>query len=951
MLTLISYDFKRPDRAQIEQFIIKGRNYTYVTATKALAAERERNGLIGEAQRFTNDKGETKKMALFADLIRAWTKQTYNLSSRGEEKTMLFRAMDAVSRNDVILRDLLRHDYSSWIRVLYDLAAEGINLQQHPLPQSKRDQLVNPVLEKHLKNIQSSFYDQLRGVKKRLFEDAAREYLAIHAAPTELIIMEGFTYLTELQKWFIQQCDKQNKEVIFLVPYRNEQQAFQIMDKTYGFVSKKLRYSMTTVPLSEHEDLAHIQTNFLKSGKPVPFSGAISNVFMRQYPNRDRELQGCISQLKQWFENGEYEPKDVVIVMRRSKEFIDRLRDYIAMNPIVYKDPATGQQREVEVPTNPRLLLLTPVGRFILNLYQIWQDGGLFLEVDSLESILSSGWLGAVIQDTTPTFRAVKYQYFTSCRTKNDWLRVLNQMQEHCGQESMFRLPVNLLDAETISSWINVVLLLDTVCTRLFQQGESSVAKHIQILQEELNKMLPKHIRKAEKRVLEEIQSVFDDLSNYFSIPLTTNEFGDAIHALTTGQNENDEDDEGEPKPNHLRIVTPETIDGMLYKVVIYVGCDNVHVPVLYPEPWPFYVDGRDDHLSKERYMFLSVVRAASQKVVLSFALKDGDRSFQPSTYLQEIHYLLGERWSEQGILDTLDLSKAHDGVRTVKVRAARRNTYSLSELAHYGLCPLRYRLELLHPEARMYRMEWQIEIYAQGIWLNRIFGALEQSSARLPQLNEGDFYQHLLSFMSSMKPEMEALFPAFPSITWHAIEHRVKEQLGHFSKERYRFYRGVEKGGSDSFRIMVEVGEEEKTVKINVDVPFIVQTARFNAAYLSDVQTTEWLLPGKAEEGDPVEVLEIEGVQLFPTQYQAVTWWRDSINAYFTVEKKQKVTENAYTQKLDRHYDQLPERIGHFINSIEKNKFPKHPGEHCMSCPVRPECLGIAERTEGASA
>ncbi|NRR19748.1 hypothetical protein [Brevibacillus sp. MS2.2] len=951
MLTLFTYENQRPDRELIEKFIIKDRKYTYLTATKALATQRENDHLIPDDQRFMDDDGQERTKALFADVIRAWTKEEFVLSSRGDEITMLFRAMDEVSKGNTHLRDLLRHDFSSWIRILYELAAEGIDLRKTQLPQEKRDQLVNPLIETHLKNIQASFYNSLDKEEKRLFESAAREFLAAKTAPNELVIMEGFTFLTELQKWLIQNCEKKGKEVAFIVPYREQQkQAYRIITENYGFVWGN-RYSLETDHLSNKEDISHVQNYFLQSGKQVRFVGATSNVIMKQFANRDRELQGCLEQLKEWFETGDYQPKDVAIVMRRSKEFIDRFHDYMAMNRLSYTDKESGQKRRVELASSPRLLLLTPMGRYILTLYQIWQGNKLVLEPNALESILSSGWLGASVQDSTPAFRAIKHQYFTHCRIKEDWINVLNQLQLDCEKETNFRLPVKLVDDDIIRNWIEVIQLLDSVCSRLFSNGETSVARHIQMLQEELSKMLPKDLRKAEREVLEQIQSVFQDLSEYYSIPITTEEFGYAIHALTKGQREEEEDqdqDNAELNPALLRIVTPESIDGMLYKAVIYVGCDNVHVPVLYPEPWPFYVDGREEHLAKERYMFMTVIRSASEKLVLSYSQKDGDRSFQPSTYMQEIEKLLGKEMESQGILDTLDLSLAHNGVKSVKARSSKRKFYDLQELAHYGLCPLRYRLELLHPEARMYRSEWQLEIYAQGVWLNNIYGLVEESEEISQQQDSDTFYSQLLRFLELSRAELRNIFPAFSPVTWHAIELQVKSKLKSFSKNRSRYFRKIVNGSKESFRVLVDGGFEEQTIKINIDVPYMVKTARFDAAILSDIQTVEWLLPGETENEkngrEAIEQeIELDGVRLFRTQYQAVTWWRNAINAYFVVEKKQKATDNAYTRMLEEHFLSMPEKIAHWIQSIEQNKFPKHSGEHCTSCPVRLECLGIA--------
>ncbi|MFG0216650.1 hypothetical protein ACFU8X_26700 [Brevibacillus porteri] len=212
MLTLYTYENQRPDREIIEKYIIKGLKYTYLTATAALATQREKDKLIPDEQRFTDVDGQERKYALFGDVLRAWAKEEFSLSSRGDEKTMLFRAMDEVSKGNTQLRDLLRHDFSSWIRILYDLAAEGIDLRKTQLPQEKRDQLVNPLIETHLKNIQSFFYNSLDKEGKQLFESAVREYLSLKPAPTDLVIMEGFTFLTELQVWLLQNCEKRGRK-------------------------------------------------------------------------------------------------------------------------------------------------------------------------------------------------------------------------------------------------------------------------------------------------------------------------------------------------------------------------------------------------------------------------------------------------------------------------------------------------------------------------------------------------------------------------------------------------------------------------------------------------------------------------------------------------------------------------------------------------------------------
>ncbi|MDT9722275.1 hypothetical protein QVE09_25525 [Paenibacillus sp. ClWae2A] len=951
MLTLYTYDNQRPAESEIKNLIIKERSYTYLTATMAIATQREKDGLIPAEQVFQDDEGKDRKKALFADVLREWTKREYLLAPRGEAKTMLFRAMDEVSKDDISLRNLLRHDFMSWSRLLYDLAAQGIDLRIEELSKIKKDQLVNPKIEDYLKEIQKTFYDNLRRENKKIFEQAIREYLTNNQITTDIVIMEGFTFLTDLQKWFIEQCEKQGKEVFFLAPYNdNQKQAYQIIRNTYDFVWAG-RISIETSKLSTKEDIKYIQNNLFADSEPQIFPEQVENVSLRQFVNRDRELQGCLEQIEKWFSEGLYQPEEIVIVTRRAKEFNDRFQDYLSMKPLEFTDE-NGNKHLVTLPNNPRLLLLTPVGRFILNLYQLWHEEGFLLESNEFESIIASGWLGASIQDSTSLFRAAKNQYFTACKTKDEWIEKLEQLERYSEETDDVRLPTKLIDSETVRNWNKVVEMLYSVCYRLFSNKKSPVAEHIEKLQEQLNEMLPEDIRKSEKEVLEKIREVFDELSNYYSIDLTTTEFGDALHAITRGENDNEDEEEQEKsdvKSHNLRIVIPETLDGIQFKAVIYVGCDNVHSPVLYPEPWPFYKDGRREHLYKERYMFMTVVKSVQENLVISYSQKDGDHSFQPSTYFQEIERVLGTKREKKALLDTLDISKAPEDIKQSKVRSARRKEYSLSEIAHYGLCPLRYRLEMLHPEVRMYRNEWQLEIYAQGVWLNRIFSLIERNKEEKPYSLPTS--QFLMKYMQSSKEGMLRLFPAFGSITWHSIENQVKNQIKYFEDWTKNYFKGVKKGKKESFRVMLSGTNEERTVKISLDVPFIADRTKIQSPIINYLQTEEWLLPGSNKDeksgNGADEDIDIEGVSLFPTQKRAVDWWRDTINSYYMVEVEKKSGTHWYIKKLEKHYSGVKEKIVHWINNIESSNFPKNTGDHCKSCPVRLECLGITVAKE----
>lgn len=954
MQYLYTYEQSRPTDDQIRDEIIAGREYMFITATKALA--RERRNLIPSDQQ---SKRDLKPVALFGDVLRTLLLQNHiPFATRGEEKTFLNRALKNVSGGNSSIFELLRKDASSLLRVLYDLGAQGIDLRNGGIPLPKLDLLVDQKLGTYLVQIHNEFHRQLQQEKLALFDCAGRGFLSGGSfRPKTVVILEGFTYFTDLQKFFIDTCIGRDIELFFVVPNRDSQvKGFAVIQRTYKAIPRLVHRSFKTAPLSSKEDLQYVQTN-LFSLDYLTYKGSVGTLSINQYPNRDREILACIQQMQKWFADKTYKPSDVVVVMRRSKEFLDRFRDHLAMNPLVYYPEGSVTPVDVELFLPPRLLLLTPVGRFILKLYGIWENGQLRLTMEDMETILASGWLGSRIQDSASQYRAMKQQYFRHCQTRQDWDAALNRLVSNTRPEYE-RLPSALVNRHNINLWQRAIQMLERVCNQLFVSGQKKIADHIRLLQAELAQLLPKRMRQAEKEVLEQIQRVFTELSEYYSIPITSEEFGEALHALTRGTTEeeaDEDDDEVDAQDHVLRIVTPETLDGLSKKAVMYVGADSLHAPVLYAEPWPFYEDKRNEHVEKERYMFLTVVRAANSDLWLSYALKDGDRAFQKSTYIAEIERILQQSVVANSILDQIDATKAKTPPIFPAPPATRRRSYTLNEIAHYALCPLRYRLELLHPEARIYRSEWQLSIVVQGIWLDQIYRMLAAlpvgawpdprnqpiASKKIDQL-----FDFFLDAKNSVKKSVRSMFPTFLEPTWIAVERKVDEQLRYHAEKRGIYPTKIFAGEMQEIDVVLANGD---SVSVSIQVIHYLKALKITVPLLDFELCHEWLLPGNLQKEDASAngesagtLMELEGVDVFESQYNAVSWWRKTVQAHVLDDSN--ASGNPYIDMLIQHREESVEQLERWIDGIVQNRFPKNAGGHCTTCPVRMECLGLKE-------
>lgn len=937
LLTIYTYKNSRPSDEQVLQLLAGEENYTYLTATKALA--RERYNLIPPTQHFLNRRGKKVRKALFSEVLQGWIKDKFPVVSRGEEKVILLRAIDDIAKTDPVLAGMLRQDRESWLRVFADLSARKVDLS-HGLPPEWQARIVNPSLIPTLLRLKTAVKGHLQQNGMHTFEEAFYLFIEQYYEPSPLIIMEGFTYLTELQKAFIDSANAKGAKIIFLVPYFAEQRVgFKIIEETYKVFGSALeKKEIETEPISPYEDIHYLQKSLLANTPSAPPS-RIEHIHLVGYPNRDREIKGCLEQVQQWFSTGKYTPEDVAIVMRRPREFMELIQDYLNMTPLNYvvRDPMGNEKRyPVEIAASPRLLLLTPIGRFVLLLYSIWEDGQLKLDMESFETILASGWLGATLQDTAINFRAVKHQFFAQCTTREEWheaFRNARSAREVLSQKE--RLPIHLLDSDIINQWEKTLKVLNNVCFRLFSQGMGTIGEHIAILLRELDFLLPEDIRRAEKAVLEKIKEVFLELSTIYSIDLTTQEFGEALNALTRAEMEEDEDSEeefaGEKNRKNLLITTPEAIDGIVKKCVIYLGTDNQRVPGLYSEPWPFFSDQKYEHIIKERYMFLTVLRSAKEHLVLSYAYKDEDRSFQPSTYLTSVEEILQFPIEKKTVTDSLDLSRAYVQREQLTPSPVRRKTYNLEELAHYGLCPMRYRLEILHPEARIYRNSWQLEISAQGIWLDQIYRTLLDEE--LPR-NLVRRWERMNQVKEQVGEEVKRLFPSFTQVNWHSIHHHVESTLRYHCEHKGTFTLKITSGREAHVRLFTE---DESIVTVRIHTPYQKKIGLFERPLLDTLLCSEWLLPvdGSVKKDDVPE----EDENRFSNLGEAVHWWRETIKAFFADLEGRK--ENDKIRAFREQREDAETRLLKWITAIEQNVFPKNPGNHCNKCPVHMECLG----------
>lgn len=921
---LVRYLGDSPKDGQIREVLgLRGENYTYIVATAAQA--RLRTDLVPAHQKSPGNEGSPiKKSLIFHQFLRLQLQiNRVRLMSRAEERVALTRAARLVAEGNEQAARQLRHDVFAWRDAMADVFSRGVTFPGS-LPEDLAEQLVDPQVGKLLIDLGTRFQSIQKQQRMRPFEREAFSFLQQRYQPTPIVVLEGFTFFTPLQKYFIKVCLQKGSKVFLVLPYApSQQRGFAILPFTYGeFWCEEGAISLESDFEHCPTQLRHLKESLFAEtppALPTPLHGEHS-VFFAGYRHRHREISAVLEHIQDYLDAG-IDSKQIAIVSRNGGEFHTLLQEEAARRGL--RD-AKGQAVELGVP--PRMLMLTPMGRFALALYQVWIEDALQMDPNHFESILASGWLGKAVQDTTESFTALRSQFFEHCRSAADWQTAFKKLGEvHKSLPAASRLPAARITQAILDLWQANLERIVVLCQQLFEGDEKSIGEHIARLIDVLGQLDTTLLRRSEAEVLRRIREALAALANASSMPIEATEFGEVLNSLVREyeQAEGEEEEQLE-RPRTIWVTTPEGIDGYQCEVVFYLGADNRRLPRAYSEPWPFYEVTTERHFHQERYLFLAVVRATGQALHISYAKSDADDVYRPSQYLHEACELLDLQIAE--IADPGE-DLLPEPIQVSANPTSRRDNYSLLELVHYGLCPYRYRLEHLAHGARHYRQPFQVALAAQAFWLNAILENLRQD--QVVTHNQEELREVLELSMGATESMVVSVFPGLRPLQWVTIRRYVGRDIEELIKTWGNKQNPVAviSARTADFRVQIDGGRQ---VIVDATLRHAI-AADYVDNYNRDLIREEFLLLTSRPDNQTPVTREVRGIELSYDRANAQNWWWNA--ALSSLKNKQ----------THHRYGNFHDRIRYLIQNIEGGNFPKHEGKHCVTCPVRGDCLGDA--------
>lgn len=911
-------------------------DHLYITATAALEKRRAGEGFGSSRQYVTLPGGAAPEPQLMFRKALQYL-LTEPLLDSNMERVMIARAIEVVAA-DPQMEKRLKQDIFSWRDALALLAEKGIDLTL-PGAVNHQNTFKTPDVMQTLQALQAAYLKECQN-KARSFESAAHDWL-VHSPGVPgcpLIIMEGFSRLTDLQQLFIDRNLAMGTRIVIIYPYRPEQQ--------YGFAALRGTYSkyinLGAVPRQVTSSFQGRPT-LLRELKMALFSDSLSpavasdkSVTLRIYEHRNQEVEDILRQIKWLIEVGKVRPDDIKVITL----------DKEAYKPLILEAAQLlKMQQHFTIP--PRRLLLTPAGRFALTLYQIWSNGALEMDAAQFVTLLASGWLGSNAQRTVDEFTTVEYQYFSRCRTKEEWQASLGglasavrSLSSAPGNLSGSRLACAGVSGSSVALWQRALEFVIKMCQNLTKGSQRPIGQHIQTLQDQLAALKTSKIRAAELEVLKEIGDALQQLGNYYSLNISAKEFGDIINSMVR-EIEQDIDDN---TPGRVAVIGPEGIDSSLAPYVFYLGMNDQALPRTPADSWPF-AKGIDieDHYNQERYLFLAVVRAAGQRLHLSYAMRAEAQLYGPSIFFDDVSKIVNFQPTVVKRVPVVAKGTAGASPAPSPPQKAPRTQYDLAEIAHFALCPYRYRLERIDTALRLYRSEWQQQFMAQAYWIHHVLAQVQKMQLTKPPVSGRARVERLLSDAKRQtQVQVQRAFPGIHPAFWPNIE----EHVDNFIQEWLDYWVAP---AFDTYKIRIKLGEEGE-FHVTVDKSDIVVQAttqlvleRGGRVYpcVTPALLREWMLPASRPDKGTGTRPDFQAVPVFQHAYDVIKWWRKGLQLALNDARKATIKDPAILRQHNDQVARFKQQLVHIVKNIEAGPFPKNPGPHCKTCPARNECLG----------
>lgn len=877
------------------------------------------------------DNTKFSYVCMFKKAIRLWFETKKLLVFSGTQERILFRrAVDEVSKGNIAQKKRLLLDEKLWLE-----AFERGCLHDHNV----KDLVLSPKIADVYSELWSAFKIEQN---KNNNENAANRYSFAERLHSMVqmknfwpkhIIMEGFSVLRPMQKYWMEALEKNGCTFHIILPYRNKHPAYTIIENLYSFwypyFSKRNEFS---VPQQTHSRLDLLDSELFTNitTPPSKTSKIDTSVVIQHFPFQQEEIQFAID----WIckhkapllhsQTDHTNTPNLMIVTKRREHFIPMLLEEI-------------RRRKLNIPIKQNIasVLFHPLGRFILAVYQCYRDGALYLEAKTFREIIQSNFLQQNSEPTRYLFDRFMYPYVQKCTTDSEWTTVWQNTEHYITNNRGISASdiISHITPTILSSWKNTYNTFKGIVEKIHNDKKNgSLQEKASKLQQVIKGYRNISLQEEDQIILANIIQHLQDLEDNGDLHVSTKEFGEMLLGVIK---EDEEDTSNEEIGIGLSIVGPESTEGISVPHILVLGCDDIHFPRKFQHAWPFKDASLQEHIYTERFLFHSVVRAAHHSLTFTWSQFENDSELRPSPYIREII----DRLHEEQNLREVRLEEGEPVVQTLIITTkGLPQEIPLEDIAQYRLCPYRYYLAQQEPWRKSPNTSFETRFQLHGPWLQNIYLYYQSQNQNKNRWKKADKENLFDKAITDANNKLQTQYTGYTQPELREIQSSNAFFLHYYQRKNF-YQRYVAKGN---------VLKQLETIPPR-SIPFASTRVKFPQTYKIHKQCNQlqreeiqshipvYMTFGKFGNKPPIEddydPAEFYASPVAPNLYDACHWLSQIQIAYNTNHGDWPKKKNEYQKGITV-----------ILSDIKQGKFSKRPGTHCVSCPMRSPCYGDIE-------
>lgn len=782
-------------------------------------------------------------------------------------------------------------------------------------------------------------------------DDILKEY-------DEVIFDGPFLFFRPIQEILMNQFDRQQKPVTFIVPYGSNP-AFEIIKRVYSFIVPYDNWkSIEKKFIRNSTDLEQLRLA-LFTDKTVSNHGSLT---IHSHSTLEHEIRHVIIKSKQLIDEGQATSKSIIIVTP----------DAMALRPLV-REIAEQEHISVNIPERPLLGLLA--GEFIQMIYQISVDERTFDQASYLDSsmfkkMLCSGWFSDGNQ-TLEHFQSVEDVFFSDTQTLDEWadqLSKLRSAKDDLNLSNFTYHPLRTVTIESLQTWIKIIEELQGLQQRLRINNVESIHKQVIDLVIELERLAYSSgfaIEESGESILARIKSISDRTKSQNRIPVNMEEFGRIIHQLFIEETEPANGDADLDQKDEVLVTGPENVAYLDYKYVFMIQFTQERFPSIPKSRWPLHHDMewkykslatglKVDSISeweqllaeREKFYFYLTFFVPKIEMHISFSNTSAGEKLYPSYYLYDIGmaYRLNYESVDGNTEDLVD-PLTHNGLVMIHHYEAKPGTVqihrlpesksviqrnlrlTIDDLAIYRLCPARYYYQNLMPDHNIYANKFQFNRYMAAVLAQRVLSCLfeELSYTSIAEDTETmSRRNHIINqdiprLIEREKNKLAAIFPVNESM-WRNAVYYADVNANNILKQIFNEKYAKATSNKGGVRLTATLKYEEKVRNLQISssqANYEITGSRVLHSKFGTINRSYSL----SHYPHLIGISSYESEEDMEFEYP--DWFYEFRNEFF------KDTEDTYVQQSALE----------MILGIENGDYKKRQGSHCSYCPFEQSC------------